>query len=86
MRVLCQYIAVRSNREDHEPGKFWQSRFQAVRFLDKAALLACAAYVWKNGDWLRLRCLYPFFHTRTNSDCEVFFSVSLLSSTDSAAV
>jgi hypothetical protein len=45
MRVLCQYIAVRANREDHELGKFWQSRFRAVRFLDEAALLACAAYV-----------------------------------------
>ena len=40
----------------------------------------------KNGDWLRTRCLYPFFPARTNSDCEAFSSVSLLSSTDSAAV
>ena len=45
MRVLCQYIAVRANREDHELGKFWQSHFRAVRLLDEAALLACAAYV-----------------------------------------
>ena len=45
MRVLCQYIAVRANREDNELGKFWQSRFRAVRLLDEAALLACAAYV-----------------------------------------
>jgi hypothetical protein len=45
MRVWCQYIAVRANREDHELGKFWQSRFRAVRLLDEAALLACAAYV-----------------------------------------
>ena len=45
MRVLCQYIAVRANREDHELGKFWQSRFRAVRLLDETALLACAAYV-----------------------------------------
>lgn len=45
MRVLCQYIAVRANREDHEFGKFWQSRFRVVRLLDEAALLACAAYV-----------------------------------------
>jgi hypothetical protein len=45
MRVLCQYIAVRANREDHELGKFWQSRFRAVRLLDEAALLACAVYV-----------------------------------------
>jgi REP element-mobilizing transposase RayT len=45
MRVLCQYIAVRANREDNELGKFWQSRFRAVRLLDEATLLACAAYV-----------------------------------------
>jgi hypothetical protein len=45
MRVLCQYIALRANREDNELGKFWQSRFRAVRLLDEAALLACAAYV-----------------------------------------
>ncbi len=45
MRVLCHYIAVRANREDNELGKFWQSRFRAVRLLDEAALLACAAYV-----------------------------------------
>ena len=43
--MLCQYIAVRVNREDHELGKFWQSRFRAVWVLDEAALLACAAYV-----------------------------------------
>jgi len=26
-------------------GKFWQSRFKAVRILDEETLLACAAYV-----------------------------------------
>jgi hypothetical protein len=36
---------VRANREDNELGKFWQSRFRAVRLLDEAALFACAAYV-----------------------------------------
>ncbi len=30
MRVLCQYIVVRANREDNQFGKFWQSRFRAV--------------------------------------------------------
>jgi len=45
MRLLCQQIAVRANQEDKEMGKFWQSRFRAVRLLDEAALLACAAYV-----------------------------------------
>jgi len=36
---------VRANQEDKEMGKFWQSRFRAVRLLDEAALLACAAYL-----------------------------------------
>ena len=45
MRLLCQNIATRANFEDGEPGKFWQSRFKAVRLLDDEALLACAAYV-----------------------------------------
>jgi hypothetical protein len=45
MRLLCQRIGTRANREDGESGKFWQSRFQAVRILDDEALLACAAYV-----------------------------------------
>jgi hypothetical protein len=38
MRVLCQDIAVRPNREDEELDKVWQSRFRAVRLLDEAAL------------------------------------------------
>ena len=45
MRLLCQQIAIKANREDQEMGKFWQSRFKAVRLLDEAALLACSAYV-----------------------------------------
>ena len=45
MRLLCQNIAVRANHEDHEMGKFWQSRYRAVRLLDDQAILACAAYV-----------------------------------------
>lgn len=45
MRLLCQHTAVRANREDKEVGKFWQSRFRAVRLLDEAAIMACAAYV-----------------------------------------
>jgi hypothetical protein len=45
MRVLCQTIAIRANREDGESGKFWQSRYRAVRLMDEEALLACAAYV-----------------------------------------
>lgn len=46
MRLLCQNIAQRANREEGEGlGKFWQSRFKAVRILDEESLLACAAYV-----------------------------------------
>ena len=46
MRLLCQYIALRANGEDGEGlGRFWQSRFKAVRILDEESLLACAAYV-----------------------------------------
>jgi REP element-mobilizing transposase RayT len=46
MRLLCQHIAQRANREEGEGlGKFWQSRFKAVRILDEASLLACSAYV-----------------------------------------
>ncbi len=61
MRVLCQYIAVRANREDNELGKFWQSRFRAVRLLDEAALLACATYVWRNGDGTSHDVLFQWF-------------------------
>jgi REP element-mobilizing transposase RayT len=45
MRILCQKIAIRANMEDGELGKFWQSRYRAVRLLDEESLLACAAYV-----------------------------------------
>lgn len=45
MRILCQKIAIRANDEDGEVGKFWQSRYRAVRLLDEESLLACAAYV-----------------------------------------
>lgn len=45
MRLLCQNIGARANNEDQEVGKFWQSRYKAVRILDEETLLACAAYV-----------------------------------------
>ena len=45
MRILCQHIAMRANYEDKEVGRFFQSRFRAVRLLDEQAILACAAYV-----------------------------------------
>ena len=45
MRLVCQRIAQWANAEDEESGKFWQSRFRAVRLLDEEAILAGAAYV-----------------------------------------
>jgi hypothetical protein len=45
MRILCQHIAMRANQEDGEVGRFFQSRFRAVRLLDEQAILACAANV-----------------------------------------
>jgi hypothetical protein len=45
MRLLCQHVGQRANRETKETGKFWESRFKAVRLLDETALLACVSYV-----------------------------------------
>ena len=45
MRLLCQYVGQRANRETGESGRFWESRFRSVRLLDESALLACVAYV-----------------------------------------
>jgi REP element-mobilizing transposase RayT len=45
MRLLCQQVATRSNQDDEETGRFFQDRFKAVKLVDEASLLACAAYV-----------------------------------------
>ncbi len=45
MRLLCQRVAQQANREDGASGRFWESRYRAVRLLDEAAILACSAYV-----------------------------------------
>ncbi|MFM7865590.1 MAG: hypothetical protein ACKPHU_15355, partial [Planctomycetaceae bacterium] len=45
MRLLCQNVAQRANREDSEVGKFWQARYRTVRLLDEIAILSCAVYV-----------------------------------------
>jgi len=45
MRLLCQRIAQKANFEEEMSGKFWQSRYRAVRLIDEEAILACAAYV-----------------------------------------
>jgi len=45
MRMMCQPIAQRINHEDGATGRVWQDRYRAIRILDEATLLACAAYV-----------------------------------------
>jgi REP element-mobilizing transposase RayT len=45
MRLLCQRVAQRANQEEEESGRFFQDRYKAVRLLDEASLVACAAYV-----------------------------------------
>jgi len=45
MRLLCQRVAMRANREDDEKGRFFQDRYGATKLVDEASLLACAAYV-----------------------------------------
>lgn len=45
MRLLCQRVAVRANREDEQVGRFFQDRYHATRLADESSLLACAAYV-----------------------------------------
>lgn len=45
MRILCQKIGTRANREDKEVGKFFQGRFKAVKLLDVESILACSVYV-----------------------------------------
>ena len=45
MRLLCQKIARRANREDQVTGKFFESRFRCQALLDDEAVLACSLYV-----------------------------------------
>ena len=45
MRLLCQPLAAKANREEDQLGHFWQGRFRRIRICDEATLLACAAYV-----------------------------------------
>ena len=48
MRLLCQRIAQRVNREEGPgKGKFWQNRFKAVRLLDEEAIAASCHSVQK---------------------------------------
>ncbi len=45
MRLLCQPIARRANREDDVDGRFFAKRFECTRLEDEAAILACSLYV-----------------------------------------
>ena len=45
MRLLCQPLVAKANREEDQLGRFWQGRFRVIRICDEATLLACAAYV-----------------------------------------
>ena len=45
MRALSEPIARMANRQDECTGRFWEGRFKALRIVDEAGLLACAAYV-----------------------------------------
>ncbi len=45
MKMACQFIATRCNKEDECSGKFFAERFKMVALLDEAAVIACMAYV-----------------------------------------
>jgi len=45
MRLLCQRVTMRANREEQENGRFFQDRYRPTRLADETSLLACAAYL-----------------------------------------
>ena len=45
MGKLCESISRRANKEEDLTGRFWEGRFKCSRLADKAAILACMAYV-----------------------------------------
>jgi len=48
MRLLCQPIARRANKESQVTGRFFAHRFDCERIVDEAGLLACSMYVALN--------------------------------------
>ena len=42
---MCQRVAQWANIEEGAEGKFWGSRFRAIRLMDEPSVLACAVYV-----------------------------------------
>lgn len=45
VRLLNQRVAMRANQEQNACGRFFDQRYKAIRLLDEASLVACAAYV-----------------------------------------
>lgn len=49
MRLACQTVAVRANREDDVDGRFFAKRFECAKLETSADVLACSIYVDLNG-------------------------------------